>query len=684
MNVQSALRGLALAAAATGGAYLAWDAAKTLSIKAIPDLPKEDKNPNLIHELLLYLENDGLRREAGVTIDDAYIQAAILPAKTIIDGRYDCMDFRMQTLLRLQYRHGSALCAISPKGAKMIEDAFLNAKYWMTEPGEDSMCYWSENHQLLFAVAEYLAGQWWKDRIFSNAGVTGAEHMRRGRERIGHWMRQRFRYGYSEFNSSNYYLYSLGPAMNFIEFAAPEDAQMVTRMKMCADLLLFDVAAHMRGDTFLAPTGRAYVDNMAGETGDRLRQLTDYLWGRNENWRGNNHSQMMHVIRAVEGGYYDVPPVLLAIGEDTGTKIIKSSHSLDTAELERLGYVGHGDFEIMRQMCMEAFTNPEVIHNTVTYLEQNGMLSNKFVNYFKVCGLKGVRGPKVLRMVSERLKPMPNGIAIQRANLYCYRTANCALSCVQRYHPGGFGAQQMLQCANFGGKAVAFTAHPAKREDEKSVRGYPGYWAGFGRAPHAVQHENIQILLFRIPKKRGFLELYDVPQFTHTYLPEAYFDEVVQADDRHVYARAGEAFLALITSHPMRYKAFSMDSAKAFKNGLVDFPNTRFDLIQEGDEQFWIYELSDASKESFADFQARVRANAIEYGGNAITYESNGRRLITQFGGTLMVNGELVDLQHKRFDSDYCVAERDAAEYTIAFGGHSLRMNFEAGEREVL
>ncbi|MDR2686445.1 MAG: hypothetical protein LBB75_01735, partial [Oscillospiraceae bacterium] len=146
-----ALGGAALAA----GAAAAYDIAKNLSIQPIPDLPKTDPNPNRVHELLFYLERPDLRERDGAVIDDAYIADAIAPADTVIGGRFDCSDFRMQSLLRLQYSHIGAIRAASPGGADRLERIFLNAKYWMTEPGEDSMCYWSENHQILFAVAEY-------------------------------------------------------------------------------------------------------------------------------------------------------------------------------------------------------------------------------------------------------------------------------------------------------------------------------------------------------------------------------------------------------------------------------------------------------------------------------------------------------------------------------------------------
>ncbi|MCL2300298.1 MAG: hypothetical protein FWC27_09170 [Firmicutes bacterium] len=689
MNSKKAAGWAVAGAALCACAACAVDLAKNLSIKAIPDLPEKDLDPDLIHNLLYYLEYPEARRRGGVVIDDAYIVKALLPAKTIIDGRYDCMDFRMQTLLRLQYTHGKALRKLSPTGAQMLEDTFLRAKYWMTEPGEDSMCYWSENHQLLFAVAEYLAGQAWPDKIFANDGATGRAHMARGRARIGHWMEQRFAFGYSEFNSANYLRFDIGPASNFIQFAAPEDALPVRRMKMCLDLIFFDVACYAHRRSLLAPTGRAYVDNMAGVTGDRLHKTEAYLWDGDPAAPESTDSQWVNfyaMLRARDSRgqpYYELPEVLRKIGNDTSRRVLRASYSLDTAEFPSRGFVGRGDAQIMRQLSMEAFTNPEVIHNTATYLRENNMFSNKFVNYFKVTNLRGFKRPGVLRGVSKYLKPMPNGIAIQRANLYCRQTPHYALASLQRYHPGGFGAQQMLNAANFGGKAVAFTAHPARHEADNTVKGYPGYWAGYGRAPHSVQHEDVLLLLYRLPKRPGFLELYAVPRFTHTYLPEAYFDEV-RLCGRFAFARAGEAFLGLIGATALEYKPWSEASAKAFKNGLENHPGARFDLIQQGRAQYWIYELSDASRESFDEFMARIKSNRVGYDGASLVYESEGLRYETEYDGALRLDGEELPLEHRRFDNPYCTAERDAEEYLIAHGGRSLRMNYVKGEREIV
>jgi hypothetical protein len=501
-------------------------------------------------------------------------------------------------------------------------------------------------------------------------------------------MEHRFKYGFAEFNSANYAGFNVGPMANFIQFALPEDAVMAERMKIIMDLLLYDLASNMYGYNFMAPTARAYVYNMTGKAGDRMRKFTDYIWELNEDWKDSRHRMLINYIsmtRAADGNgekYYEVPAVMKEIGNDRETRIVKSSTGLNLSEIAEKGYIGHGDEQIMMQFGMEAFTNPEVIRNTITYFSKYKMLRNSAINDFRYFNLTLFKSTRLGTAFSENLNPMPNGVALQRANIYTYRTPYYQLATAQAYHPGSYGASQLLSIANFTDDAVVFTAHPARYGSESNAEKYPGYWAGYGRAPHGVQYENIQLSIYRLPEKSGFLELYDVPQFTHTYLPEAFFD-VVEIDGRYAFARVGDAYLALIGASPLRYLEYDGGVAKAFRNGLEDMPGRRFDLVQDGLNQFWVYELGDAGRESFAAFKQRVRQNPVNFDGKGeLSYISSGKTFSLKYGGGFLVDGQIQDLEYKRFESDYVVSEREAGEMVFSFNGRYLRVNYDSAERE--
>ena len=80
-----------------------------------------------------------------------------------VENEYDCSDFRLVNLIRILYDYEDQI----PSNYKnKIKEVLFNFRYWMDEPGENSMCYWSENHQILFASAEFLIGQKYPDTIF--------------------------------------------------------------------------------------------------------------------------------------------------------------------------------------------------------------------------------------------------------------------------------------------------------------------------------------------------------------------------------------------------------------------------------------------------------------------------------------------------------------------------------------
>lgn len=671
--------------------WLSMDIIINFSVKAIPDRPKEDLSSSGLHDLLYYLENPVKALQDNVVINEEYIINAIQPIKDYIDGRYDCMDFRMVSLIRLQYLYGEEIRFITPEGSDMIKDAFLNAKYWLTEPGRDSLCTWSENHQILFAVAEYLAGQIWPEEIFTNDNTTGLERMIRARRRINYWMEHRFRYGYAEFNSTNYYQMNFGPMANFIQFASSDDQDMVEKMKMCLDLLIYDMATNMYDYTFVGPTGRAYTDNMVGETGDRMRKFTDYLWGLNDEYKETRHHMMLSFVSMMEAedeegvklNLYEVPEVLLEIGRDRSERVIKSSIGLDLSEVEAKGYIGLEDEQLMMQLGMEAFTNPEVINNTMTMINKYDMLGNTFLNQFKYINLSLLRTLKLHNNVSKLLDPMPNGIAIQRANIYNYTTEHFKIATVQAYHPGSYGAQQTLSMVNLSNDAVVFTTHPARHESERNAKAIPGYWAGYGRAPHNAQNENVLLSIYQLPKKKNLTELYDVPQFTHTYFPEAFMDEVI-VEGRYAFGRVGDTFISLTGASNLEYLPYSEASALAFRNNMTDYPNSKFDLVQHGLNQYWIYELSDTTKESFEDFRARIKSNSVNYNGvDSLIYSSNDITYDLTFKGNFRVNNAVQDFNYKRFDSKYIIAERESDEFFFNYNGYSLRINYNELVREI-
>ncbi|TIY07841.1 MAG: hypothetical protein E5V16_20085, partial [Mesorhizobium sp.] len=143
----------------------------------------------------------GLARLAtgrGGAETDAIIAAA-LPA---IEDCHDCADFILVPLLWCRRAYGDSI-AVDLR--HRIDEAILNYRYWMDEPGNDVQWYFSENHALLFHTAAYLGGHLLPDARFVRSGRTGAEQSTVGLARVRAWLDHFEEWEMAEFNSAPYF-----------------------------------------------------------------------------------------------------------------------------------------------------------------------------------------------------------------------------------------------------------------------------------------------------------------------------------------------------------------------------------------------------------------------------------------------------------------------------------------------
>ena len=97
----------------------------------------------------------------------------------LIKKRVDCSDFLMCGLLRYIHEYGL------PEEVKdEAKDAITDYRYWMTMKGADGMCFWSENHSLMFWFSACDAGLLYPDELFHRTGMTGRELHAYGEKRV--------------------------------------------------------------------------------------------------------------------------------------------------------------------------------------------------------------------------------------------------------------------------------------------------------------------------------------------------------------------------------------------------------------------------------------------------------------------------------------------------------------------
>ena len=650
-------------------------------------------------------------------LEDSYFRDAALVAANLegaierIDVREDCADFTANALIRFYLENQHRL---AQENKDEIRRCLTGFKYWMDQYDgrADSMCHWSENHQILFAVTEYLAGCTWPADTFAD-GKTGEDHVALAKERISAWMEQRYYYGFNEYYSNNYYPEDIAPMANFIQFAREADRDMVDRMKVVMDIIWLDIATQSYRYTdadgnvryaFLSASGRMYMDNKASDdTGNRLRPYIDLVLENGEEYKENSRNffvcfRRMYEARVDGQPLYQVPEVIREIFLDEApVQIIRSANGITLQELVDDGFVGQKVEQIMMQTGMEAFSNAQVIDNSILYLQKNKLFTNEFLNDFKLVNLWPLTLTKSLGAVSSLLRPATDGKAIQLSNVYTYQTPYYSMSTSQAYFAGDYADQHQVFLATLAGDLTVHHGQPMRNSTRSQ------YWVGYGRLPYSVQEENVNISIYTIPQKAGLLEPH-VVSYTHAYFPVGLFDEVNldHLDQGYIFGRKGDSYIMLRAMSDgdgvLRFKddmpgvtaedmAADRDKIKTSVKELIEASgDLRYDLIfQGGENHAWITELSHREQDgSFEAFVQRTLGNAVSFADMTVDYTTAGKQLQARYDMYFKCNGTDVDLCYDRFDNPYVPqpVQRKAEIITFSFNGKQLVLNFREGTRE--
>ena len=190
--------------------------------------------------------------------------AAFAEAVAVVDARQDCADFVLAGLLRLEW-----LGLATADESAEIGRAARGFRYWTDEPGNDAMCFHSENHSLLFHGCQLLAGRLYPESRFTNSARTGREMAEAAVPRIRDWVKRIEERGFDEFNSGTYMPITIAAMLNVVDFGG--DAELSARMSAQLDRLYRDLAGHAFGGGIISPQGRIYRDVlMPEETGTQV------------------------------------------------------------------------------------------------------------------------------------------------------------------------------------------------------------------------------------------------------------------------------------------------------------------------------------------------------------------------------------------------------------------------------
>lgn len=378
--------------------------------------------PNLLARKALHTE---------LPEDGRYLNECLIPLR----DRYDCSDFTMGGLLRYLHNY-----EVEEETKSRIKEAILGYRYWMDQDGADGMCFWSENHALMFYSCAMTAGAMYPFEWFSRAGMTGRQLMAFGERRVGEWLDCVEKDGFEEFLSTGYLFVTFAGLLNVIDYG--KDA-LARRAETAADRLLTMLAMHAFQGTPIAPMGRVYrgvlypFQQPSQVLLNMINPSAPFVEDGGEGWAAFTATTR-----------YRPPAGLAKLMEEE----IHTSYSTGNALICLCK---------TKDYCLTSAQSPR---------EDGG-----FVRW-------------------ENLTLKPD--ADTGAHAYT-RSLNERFHGTTCFEPGVYGYQQHLWYAALAKDTLIFTNHPGGTCDSSSMR--PGYWYGNGVLPALKQEGNMLGVIYSIP-----------------------------------------------------------------------------------------------------------------------------------------------------------------------------------------
>lgn len=599
-------------------------------------------------------------------------EKALQDALDFVNARKDPSDFNLASLVRLYYLYrGTGV--LTPAQAQAIKEAILNSKYWLDEPGTTYVEMWTENHQMLSASAEYLAGQMFPDEVFGNDGLTGQQKMEKAKARFLRWADLRARTGFAEWDSTTYYPEDLAPLLNLAQFAA--DEAIATRAKMLIDLILFDTIVDSYYGFFATSHGRVTTGGIKSQAGDSLTTLQALVSGLGRFQTTTN----MAVTSLVTSPKYAVPPVLETLALDNPqeySNFERQSIPITDEAAKRYGVSTTDIADAPIWWGFGAFTLPDRIATTIEAADAWELWHYPdFADLHDIAKvLQSING---LSTASRWLDPDSNGAVMSEVNKVTYRTPDYMLSSAQDYRKGEKGYQQHIWQATLDSYAVVFATNPDDLKEGDDHR--PSYWMSNGRLPRTAQYKNLLIALHDIPRHPSAPYPLETRHyaFTHAYFPQWAFDEVKEVPAGKngggwIFGKRSDGYVALYSDQPFKWTESGPDAGQ--------------EIIALGYQNVFITQMGRKAVDgSFEDFVKAVSTADLAVNGLNVKYTAPGLGPATfDWNSPFVVAGKPIELRgYPRWDNPYTKADFDSTQYHISFQDKSLDLDFANGTRTI-
>jgi len=232
-----------------------------------------------------------------------------------------------------------------------------------------------------------------------------------------------------------------------------------------------------------------------------------------------------------------------------------------------------------------------------------------------------------------------------------------------------------------------FTTHPGTDVAESTDwddDGEPGYWTGEASMPRSGQFQRTAVHIYQPAWDESTDPLlwgvFGYRDFTHAYVPQDHFDEVVQRDGWTV-ARKGDAAIALWSWRATTWRTH--DPATTATRGMVK----PFDLVASGGpDNVWVVEVADRDVDGWIDEVLASEPEVARDGeGFRVRWASPAAGDLS-FGSTgpFTVAGDEVPVaDFPRHESRWATVDRLARRYDVRTPDGRLTLDFERGTRSI-
>jgi len=608
-------------------------------------------------------------QSAHIFVGDEVNDDSIINSLDRIYARQDCCDFTMNGLIRMLYLNLEKDMLAKDTKDK-IADSLGNAKYWYSYPEEDTAIFTTENHQILYHTAEYLAGQLFPNTTFVNSGIKGKDHVEHAKPLVLRWLDWRARFGFSEWHSNTYYVEDISPLLNLADFAL--DEEIATKAAMILDIMAFDFATNYYKNVYGTTMGRCYDSSRISGTRDSISEVAWMMLGIEDLHNPCDASDMAAVALATSKSY--APPPLIEDIYNNATSYFegRERHSIYIDEGDKYD-IEYNSEDLDFWFGMQAHLDSKVIAETYQHIEdhnRNPMTlagPQALMDYLRVSAF--LHGTTISEY-AKTLELIFRGVTLQTANCYTYRTPYYQLSGAQDHMKGLNSAQEHIWQATLDREAYVFTSSPGGYVKDLSQK-----WMG-GFKPRAVFHENIGIIQYdrKSTSIEGEVAIFFLNLamggtfYQHAYFPRSAFDKVIQKNG-WTLGEKNDAYIAL----------YSYEATQWMSD---------FELRVNGRKNVWVVELGSKEEHgSFDDFVSQILDAKITIEprnlGYDVTYDSPSQGKSTVgWGGAFKVDGEKIDLgDYDRFENAYCHQEFGTQKTFIEFEAQRLELNFENASR---